>query len=119
MRSQVQAAMIFNGHTLESLDQIDEETFSEICVMYSDGVLGGKGVFDALTPLTTAVFNYMRPQHGPEYKSTQIFPWVIEYEQNPDLDEDKAQSGLMAFMTSAPGFSMEMIRNDKRAIVQG
>lgn len=96
---------------MDSIQQIDEETFSEICVMYADGVLGGKGVFEALTPITTALFNYIRPPHGPEYKSTQIFPWIIEYDQNPDLDQDKAQAGLMAFMTSAPGFSMERIKN--------
>lgn len=111
MRSQVQAAMIFNGHTMDTIEQIDEETLSEICVMYADGLLGSRSVYEALTPLTTAVFNYMRPPNGPQYKSTQIFPWVIEYDQNPDLDQDKTQAGLMAFMTSAPGFSMERIKN--------
>ncbi len=106
--------MIFNGHTPDSVNDIDEETFTEICVLFSDGVLGNKGTFDALTPLTTAVFNYMRPQGAPSYKASQIFPWIVEYEQNPDLDEDKAQAGLMAFFTQAPGFNMERVNGRNR-----
>jgi hypothetical protein len=106
--------MIFNGHTVDSVDAIDEETFTQICVMYSDGVLGGKGVYDAISPLTTAVFNYMRPTGASAYKSTQIFPWVVEYEQNPDLDESKAQNGLIGFMSRAQGFNMERFNGSSR-----
>ena len=106
MRTQVRAAMIYNGHTATSIDAIDEETFAEICVMYADGLLGVRSTYEALTPLTTAVFNYMRKDGAPPYKATQIFPWVIEYDQNPDLEADKVQDGLFAFMSQAPGFNM-------------
>ena len=114
MRAQVRAAMIFNGHTPDTIDLIDEETMAEICVMYGDGVLGGRGVFDAILPLTQGVFNYMRAPGQPAYKPTQIFPWVIEYDQNPDLEDgDKGQAGLLAFLTQAPGFSMERINGGR------
>jgi hypothetical protein len=107
LRAQVRAAMIFNGHTPDNLDQIDEETMAEIIVMYGDGLLGGRGVFDAILPLTQGVFNYMSAPGTPAIKPTQIFPWVIEYDQNPDLEDDLGQTGLLAFLTQAPGFSME------------
>jgi hypothetical protein len=108
--------MIFNGHTSGNIDAIDEETFSEICVMYADGILGGKGVYEAITPLTTAVFNYIRPPSTPAYKSTQIFPWVIEYEQNPDLDYNNVQDNLLSFMAQAPDFSVEKFNVKNREL---
>lgn len=107
MRSQVRAAMIFNGQSPDTVDSIDEETFAEICVMWADGMLGGKAVFDSMAPITAALFNYIRTPSTPAFKTTQIFPWVVEYGDNPDLEEDEAQNGLLTFLTTAPGFSME------------
>lgn len=110
MRRQVRAAMIFNGHTSDSVDEIDEETLAEIVVMYADGILGGKGIYDALTPITAGIFNYIRPANSSAYKPTQIFPWVVEYEQNPDTDpdaKDNINNALLLYMTQAPGFNME------------
>jgi hypothetical protein len=102
--------MIFNGHKPSDIDEIDAETFAEICVMYGDGVLGGKNVWESITPLTTAIFNYLRDPSTPSFKSEQLFPWVREYEKNPDLDTDFdnfANEQLLVFMSQAPGFSME------------
>ena len=107
--------MIFNGHTAGSVEDLDEDIFADICVMFSDGLLGGKGRFDSLAPLTAAVFNYMRPAHTPACKTEDIFPWVNEYEKNPDLEvpeTDKINSNLLAFLTQAPGFSMERINGN-------
>ena len=101
--------MIFNGHTAESVDQIDEETFAEICVMWHDGMLGGKGIFDALAPLTATVFNYFREKGAIAHKTESIFPWITEYDKNPDLEvpeTEKVSNTLLAFLTSAPGFNM-------------
>jgi hypothetical protein len=114
LRSQVRAAMIFNGHTSDDIDKIDEETYAEICVMYSDGVLGNKAIYDALTPITTGVFNYIRGQNQPAYKSTQIFPWIVEYSQNPDYEpteQDKVSNSLLTYMTQAPGFNIKKVKN--------
>ena len=107
--------MIFNGHTADSVDQIDEETFADICVMFHDGILGNKGVFDALAPLTAAVFNYFREKGTAPHKTDAIFPWVSEYDKNPDFDVPdaaKVNNTLLAFLTSAPGFQMEKANGD-------
>lgn len=108
------AAMVFNGHTQEYIETIDEELFTEIQVMYADGVIGNKGVFDALAPITAAVFNYFRPQGASAFKVDQIFPWVQEYSVNPDTEmtpEQAASNGLLVFMSQAPGFEMTRFQN--------
>lgn len=114
MRRQVRTAMIFNGHTAESIDALDEETFAELQVMYADGLLGNKGIFEAIKPLTIAVFNYMRSPNAPAYKVDQLFPWVDEYAKNPDNEPDSQQavsSALLGFVTQAKGFKMERFKN--------
>jgi len=114
LRNQVRAAMIFNGHTLAQIDNLDEDIFTDICVMYADGVLGNRGVYDALAPITTGVFNYIRDPSTNAFNADKIFPWITEYTQNPDFEpteQDSVNNALLAFMTSAPGFSMEMIKN--------
>ena len=78
--------MVFNGHTRQYIDTIDEELFTEIQVMYADGLLGNKGIFDALTPVTTGIFNYLRAQGSATIKGEQIFPWVTEYTTDPEND---------------------------------
>jgi hypothetical protein len=116
MRRQVKAALIFNGHTLQSVDDIDEDTFNDICVMYGDGILGGRAMYDALAPITTAVFNYIRRPETPPYNADGIFPWITEYTKNPEFEptkEDKNNQRLLAFMSQAPGFNIERFKRDK------
>lgn len=102
--------MVFNGHTEEYIDSLDEELFTDIQVMYSDGLLGNKGIFEALTPITTAAFNYMRSAGAAAFKPEQIFPWVTEYSTNPDNDATPSD-GLFGFMTQAKEFRMERFKN--------
>lgn len=116
MRAQVRAAMIYNGHTPDTVDALDEETFTEICVLFHDGIIGNRGVFDAMTPITTAVFNYIRKPESPPYRPTQIFPWVVEYDENPDDAYNKAQAGLMAFMSQAPGFIRDKFNGNTNTV---
>ena len=109
--------MVFNGHTQEYIDTIDEELFTEIQVMYADGILGNKGIFDAVGPLTAAVFNYFRPQGAPAFRVEQIFPWVHEYSVNPDTEPSPAQKvsdSLLLFMSQAQGFDMARFQNGNR-----
>ena len=111
--------MIYNGHLPDTIEKIDEETFNEICVMFADGILGNKGTFDALTPLTTALFNYIRPANTSAYKPDQIFPWIVEYEKNPDFElseQDKVNESLLLFLTQAPGFNMEKVNGIQHAV---
>jgi len=116
LRSQVRAAMIFNGQSPDVIESIDEDTFAEICVMWADGIIGEKATYDSIAPLTTAIFNYIRAPSTPPYKPKQLFPWIAEYEENPDLEEDQAQNGLIAFLTSAPGFSMEKLNGRNNVV---
>ena len=76
----------------------------------TDGLLGNKGIYDALTPVTAAVFNYMRSPNTPAVKVNEIFPWINEYSVHPDNDLTPSD-GLLLFMSQAPGFSMERVKN--------
>lgn len=112
--------MIFNGHSSESIEALDEETMADIMVMYGDGILGGRGVYDAMTPITTALFNYIRSSNAPAFKSDNIFPWIVEYQQNPDLEPDekeKVNNALLVYMSQAPNFNMERFKNGGSSIV--
>ena len=102
--------MVFNGHTRQYIDTIDEELFTEIQVMYADGLLGNKGIFDALTPITTGVFNYLRAQGTAPVKGEQIFPWIVEYSKDP-ADDPTPSDALLTYVTQAKGFNMERFKN--------
>lgn len=102
--------MVFNGHTRQYIDTIDEELFTEIQVMYADGLLGNKGIFDALTPITTGIFNYLRAQGSATIKSDQIFPWVVQYSTDPDNDQTPSDA-LFTYMTQGKGFNMERFKH--------
>lgn len=106
--------MIFNGHTEQYIDSLDDELFTDIQVMYADGMLGNKAIFDALAPLTAGVFNYMRAQGAPAYKQDQIFPWINEYAKNPDNEPTPAEqvsTSLLGYMAQSKGFKMDRFKN--------
>lgn len=103
--------MIFNGHTEQYINSIDEELFADIQVMYADGMLGNKAIYDALTPVTTALFNYMRSSNTPAYKSEKIFSWINEYSIDPDLDTNASDSLLM-FLSQAPNFKIDRFKTN-------
>ena len=109
MRSQVVATMVFNGHTEQYINSLDEELFAEIQVMFADGMLGNKAIYNALTPITTALYNYMRSSNSPAYKTKDIFPWIDDYSKNPDNDVDVSDA-LLLFMTQAPNFKMDRFK---------
>ena len=114
MRRQVTAAMVFNGHTEQYINTLDEEIFAEIQVMYADGMLGNKGIFDALGPVTTAVFNYMRPQNTAAYRLDQIFPCINEYANNPDFEptpQKAVSNNLLGYVMQAKGFKLEKFKH--------
>ena len=105
--------MVFNGHTEQYIESLDEELFTEIQVMYADGLLGNKGIFDALTPITTAVYNYFRSAQSPTIHAADIFPWVQEYSINPDTvptKEEQTNNALLTFMSQAQGFKPELFK---------
>lgn len=103
--------MVFNGHTEQYVDTLDEELFTEIQVMYADGMLGNKAIFEALAPITSAIFNYF----GGKAKASEIFPWINEYSTDP-ANDPTATDGLLSFATASAGFNLERFQNAKPAI---
>lgn len=108
--------MIFNGHTEQYINSIDEELFGDIQVMYADGMLGNKGIFDSITPLTTACFNYMRGPNTPVFHAKDLFPWINEYSNNPDNElsvEESTSNSLLGYISQAPQFNLKRFKNGK------
>lgn len=106
--------MVFNGHTEQYIDSIDEELFGDIQVMYAEGMLGNKAVFDALAPITTAIFNYLRPEGQAAYRVDSVFNWINDYFRNPDnepKDADKVNSALLTYVTQAKGYKKGRFKN--------
>jgi hypothetical protein len=102
---QVKAAMLFNGHTQDTIAAIDEETFSAITVMYADGVLGNHGLLNTIGALVNGVFNYIRPPNTPPYSLKSILGQAYGYLYS-DVELDPSDS-LKMFMSRAKGFSMD------------
>lgn len=106
--------MVFNGHTEQYIDSIDEELFGDIQVMYAEGMLGNKAIFDALAPITAAIFNYFRSEGQTPHKTESIFPWINEYLKNPDFEptpEEQVSNNLLGYMAQAKGFKKERFGN--------
>lgn len=80
--------------------------------MYADGMLGNKAIYNALTPITTALYNYMRAPNTRVYKSTEIFPWIEKYSISPDLEDNSVSESLLLFMTQAPNFKMDKFKKN-------
>lgn len=81
--------------------------------MYADGMLGNRAVFDSIAPLTAGVFNYIRPQGTPAYKSNDLFLWINEYWLNPDNEptkDEQVSNSLLAYIAQAKGFSQERFK---------
>ena len=100
--------MIFNGHTHDSLAQLDEMTMTRIQAMYIDGIIGNQGILTVLGQLTAGVFNYIRPANSPDYKLHKILGQAYDYivpPLSPEQKQAQVNESLKLFMTSAPGFS--------------
>jgi hypothetical protein len=100
--------MIFNGHTIQDIDELDEATMHEIMVMYADGLIGNKGLLMGVAQLTNGVFNYMRPQNSPPYALKSILGNVYSYIY-PNAEASPSDS-LLAFMSQAPGFALDKFK---------
>ena len=99
--------MIFNGHTLETLEELDDVTLVNIQTMYADGLLGNYGILTQIASLTNGVFNYMRTANSPPYKLANILGSAYDYIYPPlTAEQQKAavNDSLLAFMSQANGF---------------
>jgi hypothetical protein len=106
--------MIFNGHTHDTLADIDDVTMSQLQTMYADGLVGNNGVLEVLGSLTAGVFNYMRTANSSPYKLANILGNAYDYIYPPLSEQDKKASvnnSLLAFMTQAPGFQQDRFKH--------
>lgn len=106
----MECAMIFNGHTHETIAGLDDITMAQLQTMYADGVIGNQGVMNLLGTLTNGVFNYIRPGNAPPYKLANIMGLAYDYLFPPLPEEYQKQAvndNLLAFMVQAPGFSKD------------
>jgi len=100
--------MVFNGHTQDNIDALDEQIFNEIVVMYADGLIGNKNLITTLGTLTAGVFNYMRPSNSSLYNLKGVIGSAYGY-----IYEDKEVSpsdSLLLFMSQAPNFKIDRFK---------
>ena len=104
----MRAALIFNGHTQDTINELDEATMHEIMVMYADGALGNKSVSVGLGTLTAGVFNYLRASNSKTYALKDILGATYQYYYNEP--EVSASDSLLLFMSQAQGFSIDKFK---------
>ena len=103
--------MIFNGHTLETIQDIDDVTMANIQTMYADGLVGNYGLLTQIATLTNGVFNYMRPPNSPPYKLANVLGSAYDYIYPPLPESSKQEAvnnSLLMFMTQAQGFDKKL-----------
>lgn len=99
--------MIFNGHTSETISELDDVTMANIQTMYADGVIGNFGLLTQMATLTNGVFNYMRGANSPAYKLANILGSAYDYiypPLPPEFQKEAVSNSLLAFMSQAQGF---------------
>jgi len=85
---------------------VDEETFSDIVVMYHAGLIGNIGLLEVLGNLTAGQFNKMLPKGKTGYKLRDIIPNTYDYIYPPLSEQDKktqVNQSLLAFALMSPG----------------
>jgi hypothetical protein len=110
LKKQVEAAMIFNGHTQDSIAAIDHDVMGDIQTMYADGMLGNHNVIYLLGSLVSGVFNYMRSVTAQPFSLEKVLGPAYDYIYPPLTEEQKkaqVNEQLLTFMTMAPGFNKE------------
>ena len=89
---------------------IDEETFRQICVLYSDGVIGNQLIIETLGNLTAGVYNYIRAANSPAYKLKDIIKRTYDYIYPPQENTESTSNSLLAYMAQAKGFDQKRFK---------
>jgi hypothetical protein len=92
---------------------VDEETFRDICVMYSDGVIGNNSLLQTLGSLTGAVYNYMRSPNSPSYQLDDIISRVYDYLYPPQDKKEAVNAALLGYVSRAKGFDKNRFKGGK------
>jgi hypothetical protein len=86
-------------------DNTDEETFRQICVMFSDGIIGNNLVIETLGNLTAGVYNYMKSSNSKAYTLSNIIGRSYEYLYPPQNNTESVNDALLTYVTQAKGFT--------------
>jgi len=97
--------MVFNGHTIQDIDALDEATMNEITVMYADGLVGNRGLLTMQGTLVAGVFNYLRASGSQPYTLKSVLGSVYEYIYG--IEKANPSESLLTFMSQAPDFKMD------------
>jgi hypothetical protein len=84
---------------------IDEETYTDICVMFNDGLIGNLGILEVLGTLTAGQFNKVLSKGSKGYKLKDIIPQAYDYLYPPQTEQEKkeqASQSLLAFAMASP-----------------
>lgn len=99
--------MVANG---TNPDNVDEETFRHICVMYADGMIGNRGILETLGNLTAGVYNYMRSDTRKTYTLRDIISRGYDYLYPPQDNTESVNDALLAFVSQAKGFTLDRFK---------
>jgi hypothetical protein len=99
--------MVANG---TNPDNVDEETFRQICVMYADGMIGNRVMLETLGNLTAGVYNYMRANNHKVYTLRDIIGKSFDYLYPPQDNTETVNSALLAFVSQAKGFNPDLFK---------
>ena len=94
-------------------DSVDEETFRQITVMYSDGLIGNGLLIETLGNLTAGVYNYMRTASSQAYTLRNIIGRAYEYIYPPQDTKEAVNSALLGYVTQAKGFDRNRFKGAK------
>jgi len=92
---------------------VDEETFNDICIMYSDGMIGNYGILQILGTHTAGHFNMVLPKGKQPYKLKDIIPSQYEYLYPPRTEQDKSKSlndALLNFLRAKPNAPKKLFK---------
>ena len=100
--------MVFNGHTIQDIDALDEATMNEITVMYADGLVGNRSLLSMQGTLVAGVFNYLRASNSQPYTLKSVLGSAYEYFYG--IEKADPSESLLMFMSQAPNFKMDRFK---------
>jgi hypothetical protein len=92
--------LLFNGHTVHTMNEISEEHFLGMLFLFGSGLLGAKATYDAVGPLTNAVWNYFRRPADKAFVEKDYYPQVYEF-FHKKLADEQINIGMSKFVAWA------------------
>jgi hypothetical protein len=96
-------------------DSIDEQTFTDICIMFHDGIIGNLGIIEVLGVLTAGHFNMTLPKDKIPFKLQDIIPQAYNYLYPPltkKQEQEQVSKNLLAFAMMQPGAPDELFKGN-------